>query len=358
MKATLHHFFERTAYSKDANEYLLRYHGLEEDEFLLIIPAQDNRVSQDDLLEEIDYLVKLDLYPHVFLSEYFLTQDIIEELQENLTRSFNNQVTVHLGQEESYPEDLITLSLKQKFAKYLFVHPAFKDDKEQTINLLHLHNNFLKWHKNSLDHLPWINHFLKAHGPEVSLQIAPAHQILPELFTSKGAGTLLSLGYQFNTLSIKEINKKQLLELLEQGFEKPLKANYIDSLDESSRIIIEKEYRGAVIFQNISGSFYLDKIVVSPQYLGYGLGSLLLDELFEQIGNITTPNPRLFWRAKLDNPYLSKYSRLVNHFAIKFPLLCGTVSDETYTYHFIGLSHEERQLAVEFMVKHPSSFIS
>jgi acetylglutamate synthase len=182
---------------------------------------------------------------------------------------------------------------------------------------------------------------------------------LEELFTKRGAGSLVSLGYEFNLVKIDEIDQQRLITLLEKGFLRKLKSNYFAKLrSHGGSVLLEKDYRGAIVIQHFGDFHYLDKVVVAPEFFGRGMGSILLDELTEHLERYSLQHPKLIWRAKLENPFLPRYASLVYEFARRYPGRCGTLSDGVYVYHFIGLKSQEREKAYELMRNYPSSFMT
>lgn len=358
MKQTLQTFFDKTAHSLNASEYLLRFNRIPPDQFLLIIPTNQN--SFQTFISEIEYLLKLELSPSIFLSPHFISIKSINTLETTLKElkiKYSSPLFLIYQSSESFLEDLIRIAKKKNFYKYIFTHTPLRNDRQQVANLVHLNNCKSKWDKASTKVLEWATPLLQALGPTHSLQITEAENILPELFTHKGAGTFLSLGYQFSMLSEDELDTTLFLNLIENGFQKELKPNYLSSLGANPKFLIEKNYNGIIVFFQHENFYYLDKVVVNPEYFGRGLGSLLLDELIEQIQRISENHPKLIWRATLDNPYLAKYASLLHQASIGAPFYCRTISNGEYIFHLLGLTDEESKRAVKFMIQHPSSFV-
>jgi GNAT superfamily N-acetyltransferase len=204
--------------------------------------------------------------------------------------------------------------------------------------------------------LAWIRPFLESYGPSHSVQMVEAHQILPELFTHHGVGTLVSLGYHIIESDLSHCDAQALRRLLERGFGRPLKEGYFENLACGSKVLLEEKGRGVIVLEPWDDVLYLDKLVVEPQFLGQGLGSILLEELTQRLEELSGQGAKLCWRARMDNPYLSRYATMVHGFSKHHAMACGTLADGHYVYHFIGLKGQALDRVIEKMKSRPSSF--
>lgn len=358
MKHTLHSFFERTAHSKDANEFLLRFHSIPEDQFLLIIPSFNDTQEIDTFIGEIKYLIQLELYPSFYLSDHFLSKEVLLHLNTKLNSLYSKKALKIITEEESTNiQALISYAKKVNFYKILICGAPVKNDDQSTINRIYL-NNFQRESKLNIKQLEWIQAFLDNAGYEQPIQITEPNKVLQELFTHKGAGTLVSLGYHFSHTQPQNLDQNKAKHLIEEGFSRTLKSDYFSQIEQDKALIcIEKEYRGILTYINVEDFYYLDKVVVSPQYFGQGLGSLLLDELLEQLRSISKNHPSLIWRAKKDNPFLNQYAKLVHENSHAYKQLNTIMSDENYVYHIVGLEQDKWDFALKYMQNRPNSFI-
>jgi bifunctional N-acetylglutamate synthase/kinase len=131
------------------------------------------------------------------------------------------------------------------------------------------------------------------------VSVASPLNLMKELFTVKGAGTLVKRGTpitrhdSYATVDVPRL--KALVEasfgrrLLPDFFERPLLAAYLD-----------EQYRGAAIFLPGNAGAYLSKFSVEPQAQGEGVGYDLWQAFCRDF-------PRFFWRTRHDNPVLSWY---------------------------------------------------
>jgi hypothetical protein len=123
--------------------------------------------------------------------------------------------------------------------------------------------------------------------------------LLHELFTIRGAGTLIKRG---STLISKPglagIDTARLSTLLSSSFGRELVPGFLQR--EFSRVYIEENYRGAVLVSETPLGPYLSKFAVDREAQGEGLGSDLWRLL-------TADHATLFWRARPDNPIAPFY---------------------------------------------------
>lgn len=137
--------------------------------------------------------------------------------------------------------------------------------------------------------------------PGVHLSITSPINLLQEIFTVKGAGTLFRKGSTILHFSnIEEVDRDRLVHLLEASFGKKLKdESFLANVQE---VYIEKDYRGAVLLERHRSGLYLSKFAVGREARGEGLAL----ELWQQVcGN----HSAIFWRSNASNPFNSWYQQ-------------------------------------------------
>jgi len=358
MKDALHSFFEKTAFSREANEFLVKFNSIKSDQFLLIIPAFAAEEDLNHFTEEIEYLYKLELFPSFYISSFFLNTSLLKKTISQcklLADKYKVEIDFIENDDSPTSTSIEKIFNARSFYKTMVCSGPLKNTSGSTINRLYLNNKTVALDHESVNTIKWAGPLLSKLGTEHSLQFNTSKEILPELFTSQGVGTMLSLGYQFTNLSATEIDLNKIKNLIELGFDKKLNPDYLNTLVDY-HFCVETNYRGGIVISKQKDFFYLDKIVVDPSYLGRGLGSLLLDELMEQVNQLSHNNPKLVWRAKKDNPFLPKYAALLRLLSSQFPDKCMTVNGEAYVYHFIGLDFSQIETTLQFMKNRPSSF--
>jgi hypothetical protein len=117
--------------------------------------------------------------------------------------------------------------------------------------------------------------------------------LLKELFTVKGAGTLIKRGAQLQRFqSYADLDVERLKLLLEASFQKPLDPGFFDQSPVA--VYLDAEYRGAAILTTGSSVPYLSKFAVLPEAQGEGIGNDLWFAMSRDF-------PALYWRTRPDN---------------------------------------------------------
>jgi hypothetical protein len=124
--------------------------------------------------------------------------------------------------------------------------------------------------------------------------------LLKELFTVKGAGTLVKRGAQVERHDgYQSLDVERLKTLLESSFGKLLSANFLD--EPPLAVYLDAEYRGAAVITPGPAAPYLSKFAVLPEAQGEGIGNDLWQAMQRDF-------PALYWRTRADNPIGAWYT--------------------------------------------------
>ncbi|KAB2910296.1 MAG: hypothetical protein F9K40_02930, partial [Kofleriaceae bacterium] len=133
----------------------------------------------------------------------------------------------------------------------------------------------------------------------MTVSVTSPLDLLRELFTVKGAGTLVRKGSLITRfLGWDGVDRARVLQLVEQSFGRPLVADF--DRRPVLAIYVADEYRGAAIVTPAPLAPYLSKFAVDTVSRGEGVGRDLWRAMEAQF-------PRLFWRSRADNPITSWY---------------------------------------------------
>ena len=133
----------------------------------------------------------------------------------------------------------------------------------------------------------------------VHLSITSPINLLQEIFTVKGAGTLFRKGSEILRFGwVDGADHVRLIALLEASFGKKLRSEAF--MSNVANAYIEKDYRGAVLLENHPAGLYLSKFAVGREARGEGLALELWREVCEH-------HSALFWRSNVANPFNSWY---------------------------------------------------
>ncbi len=129
--------------------------------------------------------------------------------------------------------------------------------------------------------------------------IASPLNLLPELFTTKGSGTLIKRRAEIvKKKTFRGFNKTRLNRSISTAFGKDLSKDFFKATPTS--VYLEANYMGGAIFQTVQGMSYLSKFWVCKEAQGDGLAKDMWEEFATDI-------PSFFWRSRLSNPFNAWY---------------------------------------------------
>jgi len=134
-----------------------------------------------------------------------------------------------------------------------------------------------------------------------SVSITSVSNLLKELFTHRGAGTLVNKGEHFHAYyTLSDSQKNKLKKLIEASFARELRHDYFEKLPILAVLTNESVNAAAIVIQGKNGIPYLDKFTVAPEAQGFGYAAVLWRMLKESF-------PQLYWRSKISNPISTWY---------------------------------------------------
>jgi hypothetical protein len=132
--------------------------------------------------------------------------------------------------------------------------------------------------------------------PSTHISVTSPINLLKEIFTVKGAGTVFRRG---STLLSGDVDSQRLLALLEESFKRKPKEGVLAAVTQA---YVEENYRGAVLLEQHPEGLYLSKFAVGPEARGEGLAQELWDEVCKN-------HAAFFWRSRKGNPVNQWYDR-------------------------------------------------
>ncbi len=142
----------------------------------------------------------------------------------------------------------------------------------------------------------------EAAPPSFTVAVTSPLNVLRELFTVKGAGTLLRRGARIARHDGWDgVDVPRVRELLASSFGRaPSDAFFARTPD---RVYLEERYRGCAILSEAPLGAYLTKFAVSAEAQGEGIARDLWEALVVE-------TPVVFWRARRTNPISEWYAKL------------------------------------------------
>lgn len=149
--------------------------------------------------------------------------------------------------------------------------------------------------------LEQISQLLAGLPETASVSITSVENLAKELFTHRGAGTLIRLGEEI--VEYSEFGpglRDKAAALLEQSFNRKLKPGYFEHLPIECIVSSQSTGAMAIVLKGVDGIPYLDKFAVTPEAQGAGLGAAVWQALIHRC-------PKLYWRSRTDNPITPWY---------------------------------------------------
>lgn len=187
-----------------------------------------------------------------------------------------------------------------------------------------------------------ITRVLDAVPHPVTISVTSPLDLLRELFTVKGAGTLVRRGSKVESFVTWEaLDRPRLIALVEEAFGKTLVPEFASR--PFLRAYVAGDYRGAAIVKDTALAPYLSKFAVTTVARGEGVGRDLWRHL-------TGEHPRLFWRSRADNPITSWYREQCDGFQRL------DIDGRPWVALWRGLAAAELPLAIHYCQTMPADF--
>jgi hypothetical protein len=162
--------------------------------------------------------------------------------------------------------------------------------------------------------------------------------LLKELFTVKGAGTLIKQGSAVaRHRSYVNVDTERLRKLLEASFGRALDMSFFERAPLA--VYVEAEYRGAAVISHGTPVPYLSKFAVEPEAQGEGMGR----DLWQAISR---DYPALYWRGRPENPIASWYASVCD----------GMVRLPEWNVYWRGIETKSIPDVIEAARAHPADF--
>jgi ribosomal protein S18 acetylase RimI-like enzyme len=170
--------------------------------------------------------------------------------------------------------------------------------------------------------------------PGAHISVTSPINLLEEIFTVKGAGTVFRRG---STLLSDHADSEKLLALLEESFKRKPKEGVLADV---TQVYFEKNYRGAALLEQHPEGLYLSKFAVGPEARGEGLAQELWDQVCKN-------HPAFFWRSRKGNSVNQWYDRHAD----------GRHTDVDWTVFWRGMDAAAIPGLITFCVSRPADFV-
>jgi hypothetical protein len=172
----------------------------------------------------------------------------------------------------------------------------------------------------------------------LSVTVVNPLQVLRELFTVNGAGTLSRRGSRIDVRTAWDgLDRARVEALFASAFERPVRSDFF--AQPLARIFVEENYSGVAVVQDSPVAPYLTKFAVERQAQGEGIGGELWSLLARDF-------PQFFWRSRPTNPIGAWYVKQCDGF-VRFP--------EWHVF-WRGLAPETIEPAIRYALGLPADF--
>ncbi len=149
--------------------------------------------------------------------------------------------------------------------------------------------------------LQQINELLQGLDRDASVSITSAAHLTRELFTYRGAGTLVRHGEEVKVFEAPDADVlRQVARRVENSFGRTLRHDWVGGLENPVVLLSESTRAAAVVVEGPDSIAYLDKFVVTPDAQGEGLGAAMWQVLNARY-------EKMYWRARTGNPVTGWY---------------------------------------------------
>ena len=384
----IHRFLESVGQKADVDLYLKLFRSQRKESFAIIAAdAQIVRAALDPFHFDLRILAGLGLYPVVLVGlldardadkqsqrilEWLLEDevsakvigsgtDLPQEIQTSVRQTLEENtipiVSLDAAKELAIDDRfrlLKTLAASLESRKVIFLSTSSGIEREGAprISLVNLSadyerllttNDLPRRHASLLRHVKIL---LEQLPQRMSVAVVNPLQLLRELFTVSGAGTMIRKGSRIEKHSgLNAVNRGRLTELLESAFGRALVPGAMEDgglvVAQSEHVYLEENYLGAALLGSTTVAPYLSKFAVNRQAQGEGIGG----EIWSML---TRDFPVFFWRARPSNPIVPFYAKQCDGL-IRFP--------EWHVF-WRGLAPDKIQPAIEYALALPRAFVT
>lgn len=330
-KEILLKLLEITENSQDSFQFLKLFRSYEPEKFAVIYTTPEAMAeSAEALLYNLKYLFRLELLPVVVLDKRALSYTNLfyrKSLAENdkmqlpikIHRAMSDfRQSVHsamadkkipffiLDHEQSDPMQYLgKICSELQTNKLILINSkgGIFDENGRRISLLDIRkgslNQISKYDEELFESSKSIFHAQQ--NPRFSVAITSPVNILKELFTVKGNGSLIRKSSDiFFYDSTEKMDISRLTQLIEQSFRRKLRQDFWDMPKEG--IFLEPNYKGCAIICPTEFGPFLSKFAVDEIARGEGVGGDIWNALHSKF-------PAFFWRSRKHNSISKWYMK-------------------------------------------------
>ncbi len=180
-----------------------------------------------------------------------------------------------------------------------------------------------------------VGRLLDAVPHRMTVSVTSPLDLLRELFTVKGAGTLIRRGSTVRRhATYDEVDRTRLEALIERAFARDLAPAFFDR--PALSIYVADDYRGAAVMTPTELGPYLSKFAVDVAARGEGIGR-------DRWQALTRDYPAFFWRSRASNPITPWYIQQAD----------GMLRTDPWVIFWRGLAPADLPAAIDWALSAP-----
>jgi acetylglutamate synthase len=351
----VHRFLASIGRPEAVAQYLRIFQETSKERFAQVFVSESvMQNSQSALLADLHFLRQLDLTPVLCLPSENLRKSLLSALADDFPiRPCNLAEAAKVAEGGDIPALLagdasergaIALALRARKVIYLVDQSGLQPEGQAVRSLVNLRTEFeglaapgvLRDEQRALFHE--IRDLFAASDETFTVSVTSAQDLVRELFTVKGAGSLIRRGTAVQEISgYDDLDRERFSNLIQSAFDKqPAESFYRRPV---LRIFLAANYRGAAVVEKQDIAPYLSKFAVDLRAQGEGIGGDLWRAL-------CSGYERFFWRSRPGNPIANWYASQCD----------GMVRGPEWTVYWRGLNPSEIESAVVQATSAPVDF--
>jgi len=234
-------------------------------------------------------------------ASYQLMPDVLKKVRSGL-------FTVLEMTETSHRMDLVALVKALKPAKVIFLQPSggFRMDGARlpVVNIDKIDDvvDPEQLTEGQIKFVSAVQELASKTNHACTYVIASPLNLLGELFTVRGSGTMLRRGANIiHKTNYSKVPRLKLRASIEGAFERPLAKDFFSR--PMNHLCLEENFRGGAIVTRLAGLPYLSKFWVVKEAQGEGIARDIWQALEDNV-------PAFFWRSQKTNPFNNWYIKV------------------------------------------------
>lgn len=175
---------------------------------------------------------------------------------------------------------------------------------------------------------------------DITVSLASPLNILPELFTVRGAGTLFRARAQFSLVEKPASAVTSLKAIIERSFGRTLREAPSPFDHNEAWAVIEDRGRAAALLFRTDVGHYMSKFAVVRECQGSGMGQELWSEVIRH-------GAKVFWRSRNSNSISPWYAKIAD----------GMIRSGEWAYYWRGLQDWEIEIGQRIALSQPQDFL-